>query len=151
MSASAPEPQALDVVDLADALRAPLLRTSRLLRLEAQKAGLSAQDSVLLSRVKAAPGIGVCALAELEQTSRPTMSAHLKRLEAEGLVRRGEDAQDGRRSGFTLTAAGARKLDQIRTRRNDWLARQLARLEETERERLAQAAGAFLKLSKAEG
>jgi DNA-binding MarR family transcriptional regulator len=147
MPAASPAPQTLDVVSLADALRPPLLRIARLLRLEAQKAGISAQDSVLLSRVKAKPGIGVSALAELEHTSRPTMSAHLKRLEAAGFVRRGEDAQDGRRSGFTITAAGARKLEQIRTRRNDWLARQLAGLDDAERDDLARAAEALLKLS----
>jgi DNA-binding MarR family transcriptional regulator len=144
---SALKTESLDVVGLADMLRPPLLRLARLLRLEAQKAGISAQDSVLLSRVKGTPGIGVSALAEVEQTSRPTMSAHLKRLEAAGLVVRGGDAEDGRRSGFTLTAAGARKLEQIRTRRNDWLAGRLARLDPAEREELAAAAAALLKLS----
>jgi DNA-binding MarR family transcriptional regulator len=145
--AAAPQAKVPDVVDLADELRAPLLRVARLLRLEAQRAGLSAQDAVLLGRVKANPGIGVSALADSEQTSRPTMSAHLKRLEAAGLVRRGDDANDARRSGFTLTAAGSRKLEQIRERRNDWLARRLAALEPGERDRLSAAADALLKLS----
>src|SRR5437667_6880402 len=125
MSVLAPARPPLDAVGLADALRPPLLRIARLLRLEAQKAGVSAQDSVLLGRIKATPGIGVSALADSEQTSRPTMSNHLKRLEAAGFVVRGGDAEDGRRSGFTITPAGERKLEQIRARRNDWLAKRL--------------------------
>jgi DNA-binding MarR family transcriptional regulator len=137
----------LDVVGLADALRPPLLRIARLLRLEAQKAGVSAQDSVLLGRIKGTPGIGVSALAEAEQTSRPTMSTHLKRLEASGLVSRGDDLEDGRRSGFTITPVGERKLEQIRARRNDWLAKRLAKLAPEDRARLAEAAEALLKLS----
>ncbi|MDB5445467.1 MAG: MarR family transcriptional regulator, partial [Phenylobacterium sp.] len=62
-----PSAQTLDVVGLADALRPALLRISRRLRQEAQRAGLSAQDAVLLGQVKKAPGIGVSALAEAEQ------------------------------------------------------------------------------------
>lgn len=143
-------PDARRVVALADDLRPALLRLSRRLRNEAQKAGLSAQDAVLLGLVKAKPGIGVSGLAESEQTSRPTMSGHIKRLEAEGLVARLIDAEDGRRSGLTLTPAGARKLEQIRAQRNDWLAKRLTRLEPAEREQIAAAAAALLKLASAD-
>jgi DNA-binding MarR family transcriptional regulator len=87
------------------------------------------------------------ALAEIEQTSRPTMSNNLKRLETAGLITRGDDAQDGRRSGFTLAPAGQRKLDQVRARRNDWLAQRLAKLDPHEREQLAAAAATLLKIS----
>jgi DNA-binding MarR family transcriptional regulator len=137
----------LDIVALADSLRPALLRLARRLRQEAQKAGISAQDAVLLGHIKKTPGLGVSGLAEAEQTSRPTISGHMKRLEAAGLVRRGDDAADGRRSGFTITPAGARKLEQIRAKRNDWLARQLATLDEGERGRLAAAADALIKLA----
>jgi DNA-binding MarR family transcriptional regulator len=147
MSLIASPPRSADPTALAEALRPALLRLARVLRLEAQKAGVSAQDSVLLGRIKQAPGVGVSALADAEQTSRPTMSAHLKRLEADGLVTRGDDAQDGRRCGFTLTPAGERKLEQIRARRNDWLARRVAQLAPGEREQLAAAAASLLKLS----
>lgn len=143
-------PDARRVVALADDLRPALLRLSRRLRNEAQKAGLSAQDAILLGLVKAKPGIGVSGLAEAEQTSKPTMSGHIKRLEAEGLVVRLIDAEDGRRSGLTLTPAGARKLEQIRAQRNDWLAKRLAKLEPSEREQIAAAAAALLKLASAD-
>jgi DNA-binding MarR family transcriptional regulator len=137
---------AIDIIALADALRPALLRVSRRLRQEAQKAGLSAQDALLLAHITKNPGMGVSALAEVEQTSRPTMSAHVKRLEAAGLVARQGDEADGRRSGLAITAAGTRKLEAIRRQRNDWLAARLARLPEAERALLARAAGPLLDL-----
>jgi DNA-binding MarR family transcriptional regulator len=148
--ATQPPPDTRRIVALADDLRPALLRLSRRLRNEAQKAGLSAQDAILLGLVKAKPGIGVSGLAEAEQTSKPTMSGHIKRLEAEGLVSRVIDAEDGRRSGLSLTPVGVRKLDQIRAQRNDWLAKRLAKLEPAEREQIAAAAAALLKLASAD-
>jgi DNA-binding MarR family transcriptional regulator len=135
-----------DVVALADSLRPALLRVSRRLRQEAQKAGLSAQDALILGAVRKSPGVGVSALADLERISRPTMSAHVKRLEAAGLVARSGHAEDGRRSGLAVTAAGARKLDLIRRERNDWLAARLARLSPAERAAIETAIPALLRL-----
>ncbi|HEV2533345.1 MarR family winged helix-turn-helix transcriptional regulator [Phenylobacterium sp.] len=136
----------LDVTALADALRPALLRVSRRLRQEAMKAGLSAQDALLLGHIKRNPGIGVSELADADQTSRPTMSSHVKRFEAAGWILRRDDAEDGRRSGLTITPAGARRLETIRRLRNDWLAARLAKLSPAERERLADAAEPLLKL-----
>ena len=147
MTVAVQPPPAREIVALADTLRLALMRLSRRLRNEAQKAGLSAQDAILLGLVKTRPGIGVSGLADAEQTSRPTMSGHVKRLEAEGLLERGEDVEDGRRCGLTLTPAGVRKLEQIRAQRNDWLAKRLARLDPAEREQLTTAAQALLKLA----
>ncbi len=136
----------LDIRVLAEALRPALLRVSRRLRLEAQKVGLSAQDALLLGHITKHPGIGVSALADAEKISRPTMSAHIKRLEAEGLVARSDDAADGRRSGLAITPAGLDKLEIIRATRNDWLATRLARLPADDRALLEAAAGALLRL-----
>jgi DNA-binding MarR family transcriptional regulator len=134
------------IIALADALRPAVLRVSRRLRLEAQKAGLSAQDALLLGHIRKHPGIGVSGLAEAERTSRPTMSAHVKRLEAAGLVARSDHAEDGRRSGLAITPAGERKLEIIRRERNDWLAARLSRLSPADRETLERAAPALLRL-----
>jgi len=136
----------IDPTALADLLRPALTRVSRRLRLEAQKAGLSAQDVSLLGHVRKTPGIGVSRLAEAEQTSRPTMSGHVKRLEAAGLLERMDDQSDGRRCGLRITPAGGRKLDTVRRQRNDWLAGRLARLTPEEQHRLASAAEPLLKL-----
>jgi len=135
-----------EIVALADALRPAVLRVSRRLRQEAQKAGLSAQDAMLLGHIRKNPGVGVSGLAETERTSRPTMSAHVKRLEAAGLVARSGHAEDGRRSGLAITAAGVRKLEIIRRERNDWLAARLSRLSPQDRAALAAAADPLLRL-----
>lgn len=140
---------ASDVVALAEALRPVVLRVSRRLRQEAQKAGLSAQDALLLGHIRKTPGVGVSALADAERISRPTMSAHVKRLEAAGLVARSSHAEDGRRSGLSITAAGERKLEAIRRQRNDWLAARLARLAPEDRDLLDRAAGALQRLADA--
>lgn len=131
------------VVALADVLRPALLRVSRRLRQEAQKVGASALDALLLGEIKRNPGIGVCDLADGEQISRPTMSGHVKRLEAAGWVARSLDAEDGRRSGLAITPAGARQLDLVRRQRNDWLAARLAKLSPADRD-LLEAAGPVL-------
>ena len=136
----------LDVSALAESLRGPLLRVSRKLRQEAQKVGLSAQDALILGYIKKNPGVGVSELAEFDQISRPTMSGHVKRLEACGWLSRTDHAKDGRRSGLTLTAAGARKIEMLQRHRNDWLAARLVRLSPAERDALMAAAAPLLKL-----
>jgi DNA-binding MarR family transcriptional regulator len=135
-----------DILALAEALRGPLLRVSRKLRQESHKAGLSAQDALILGYLKKNPGAGVSELADFEQISRPTMSSHVKRLEAAGWVSRASDAEDGRRQGLSLTAAGARTHEAIQRHRAGWLARRLALLSPAERDRLLAAAGPLLKL-----
>jgi DNA-binding MarR family transcriptional regulator len=135
-----------NVSTLAEALRAPLLRVSRRLRQEAQKVGLSAHDALILSHIKRNPGMGVSELAEFDQISRPTMSGHIKRLEAAGWLSRAGHAGDGRRSGLRVTPTGVRKLDMLMRHRNDWLVERLLRLAPAEREQLWEAAPALLKL-----
>ncbi len=77
-----------DVLPLADALRPVLLRASRALRREAQRAGVSALDAQLLGAVKKNAGVGVSELADREQMTRASMSGHVKRLEAAGWIER---------------------------------------------------------------
>ncbi|HEY3888439.1 MAG TPA: MarR family transcriptional regulator [Caulobacteraceae bacterium] len=131
---------AADVSALADALRPALLRISRQLRREAQPLGLSPLDATLLTAVSKREGVGVSELAELEQTSRPTMSAHVKRLEAAGWLKRlPPPSDDKRRFGLVISAAGRKALDAVRRRRNDWLEARLASLDPAAREALRRA------------
>jgi len=135
-----------DSVQLADALRPALLRVSRRLRQESQKVGVSSTEALVLGQIKRNPGVGVCDLADAEQISRPTMSGHVKRLEAAGWVARADHAEDGRRSGLAVTPAGEARLDQIRRLRNDWLSARLDRLTPAERESLGAASGLLIRL-----
>src|ERR1700722_17276322 len=108
-------PTEKDILPLVDALRPGLLRLSRALRREAQRAGVSVLDAQLLGAVKKHPGIGVSELADHEKVTRASMSSHVKRLEAAGWIARSEaDADDRRRVGLTLTPAGGKALDAIR-------------------------------------
>jgi DNA-binding MarR family transcriptional regulator len=141
-------PTQKDILPLADALRPALLRASRALRREAQRAGVSALDAQLLGAVKKKAGIGVSDLADREQMTRASMSGHVKRLERAGWIARlagGDD--DRRRVGLSLTPKGAKALEAIRRRRNDWLAARLAQLSPQERAALAAAAGPLLRLA----
>jgi DNA-binding MarR family transcriptional regulator len=143
-----PSPTSKDILPLADALRPALLRVSRALRREAQRAGVSALDAQLLGAVKKNAGIGVSDLADREQMTRASMSSHVKRLEQAGWIARAEaDADDRRRVGLTLTAKGVKALEAIRRRRNDWLAARLSRLGAEERAMLAAAAEPLARLA----
>ena len=137
-----------DILPLADALRPALLKASRALRRESQRAGVSALDAQLLGAVKKNAGIGVSELAEREQMSRASMSGHVKRLEAAGWIARADaNAEDRRRVGLTLTVKGGKALDAIRRRRTDGLAAGLARLTAQERAALAAAAAPLARLA----
>ena len=139
---------AADVSALADALRPAILRISRQLRREAQPLGLTPLDATLLTAVSKREGVGVSELAELEQTSRPTMSAHVKRLEAAGWLKRlPPPADDKRRFGLVITANGRRSLDAVRRRRNDWLEARLAALDPAQRAALEQALGSLAQIA----
>jgi DNA-binding MarR family transcriptional regulator len=141
---AAPSRPSPDVLALADSLRPALLRLSRKLRRQSQRVGLSPLDVMLLGWVRKQDGIGVSELADLEQMSRPSMSAHVKRLEAAGwIARQAPDSADRRRVGLTLTPAGAKALDAVRRRRNDWLATQLSTLSDEGRASLSAALAAL--------
>ena len=137
-----------EVIVLAEIVRPALLRASRALRREAQRAGVSALDAQLLGTVKKNAGIGLSELADHEQMTRASMSGHVKRLEAAGWIDRSAgDANDRRRVGLCLTAKGVKALDAIRRRRNDWLAGRLATLTHAERAALAAAARPLARLA----
>ena len=137
-----------DVLELAESLRPALLRVARQLRRESQKAGVSALDAQLLMVIQKKPGIGGAELADREQMTRPSMSGHLKRLEAAGWIARDPaPAADRRRVGVRLTPAGVIALDSIRRRRTDWLIARLAALSPQARAALADAAGALTQMA----
>ncbi|GJJ01934.1 hypothetical protein RugamoR64_24720 [Duganella rhizosphaerae] len=120
-----------EAIALADDLRAALHHVFRRIRQEGDSDphGLSLQHKLLLSTINLLPGIGVAELARREKLRGPTMSGHIKALENAGLVRRDTpNPDDRRRVGLLLTPQGAAVLDDIRSRRLDWMARKLAQL-----------------------
>ena len=126
-----------DLFLLAESLRPALLRLSRQLRRESQRLGLSPLDAILLGLIYKRPGVGVSELAELEMIAKPTMSAHIKRLEADGwIARQAPDSEDRRRVGLAVTPAALTALEAVRRQRSDWLARRLEALSPEARDAL---------------
>jgi DNA-binding MarR family transcriptional regulator len=129
-------------VRLAAELRPSILRLSRHLRREAIRGGSSSLDAQLLGTLREEPGLGVSELADMEQMSRPAMSAHVKRLMQLGYLQR-EDvklATDRRRIGLTVTRSGTQYLRTVNERRADWLAERLSELRTEDRTALDRAA-----------
>lgn len=116
---------ALDPVAVANHLRPVLLHINRHLRRELHALGVGSSQVALLSLINASPGIGVAELATREGTSAPSISNHIDRLEAAGLVNRTRADGDRRRVGLTNTAEGQRVLRAVRSRRTAWLASRL--------------------------
>ena len=134
--------RAEDSVAIANRLRPVLLHVNRHLRRELHILGVSSGQVSILAAIRDRPGIGVAELAAAEGTAVPSMSVHIDRLEAGGLVtRRREEAADRRRVGLTLTPGGTRVLRTVRSRRTAWLAERLAALSADEREVIARAIG----------
>jgi DNA-binding MarR family transcriptional regulator len=120
------EPEELDPVAVANRLRPVLIHLNRHLRRELHALGISGSQVSLLTAIHGTPGIGVGDLAGREGTSAPSVSNHIDRLEASGLVTRTRvDGGDRRRIGLSCTAEGARVLRAVRSRRTAWLASRL--------------------------
>lgn len=127
---------------LAGELRPTILRLSRHLRREAQRGGSSSLDAQLLGTLSEEPGLGVSELADMEQMSRPAMSAHIKRLMQLGYLQREHAKGDGdrRRIGLSVTRSGTVYLRTVSERRVDWLAKRLGELGREDRTALDRAA-----------
>ena len=116
-----------------------ILRIGRHLRRETEQPGVTSQQATLLWLVKSRPGLSLRELARAEGISAPSLSAHVDRLEALGLIRRVRSTDDRRRVGLELTPEGRAMLRRVRARRTSWLAGRLARLSDEDRERVEQA------------
>ncbi|GGC75824.1 MarR family winged helix-turn-helix transcriptional regulator [Undibacterium terreum] len=131
MPSSRSSPIPASTLAIADELRTALYRLHRQLRRESadETLGVSPLQNLFLAMINDHPGIGVGELARMEKLRGPTISGHIKSLEAAGLVTRAEpDKEDRRRVGLLVTEKGRETLDALRMRRRDWLARQLAAL-----------------------
>jgi DNA-binding MarR family transcriptional regulator len=129
----------LSTEELAEELRPVVLRIGRRLRRETEELGVTSHQATLLWLVRTRPGLSLRELAQEEGISAPSLSAHVDRLEALGLLRRVRSSDDRRRVGLELTPEGRTTLRRVRARRTTWLANRLARLSDDERESLERA------------
>ncbi len=126
-------------IQVAEELRPALLRLARNLRRETESLGVTSHQATLLALVDGRPGLSLRELADAEGISAPSLSGHVDRLEAAGLLRRDRSRDDRRRVGLELTKEGRATLRRVRARRTTWLAERLARLSDEERERIEDA------------
>jgi DNA-binding MarR family transcriptional regulator len=124
----------------ADRLHSAAIHLLRWLRREDAPSGLSAPRLSALSVVVMGGPLTLGALAAAEQVRPPTMSRLVDALEAEGLVVREPDPDDGRATRVRATPRGARLLAQGRARRVRRLAAALDALPPADRATLARAA-----------
>jgi len=126
-------------LEIAGELRPAILRLARKLRRETESLGVTSQQATLLAFISSTPGMSLRELADAEGISAPSLSGHVDRLEAAGLIRRVRSTDDRRRVGLELTKDGRSVLRRVRARRTTWLADRLARLSDEEREAVERA------------
>jgi DNA-binding MarR family transcriptional regulator len=134
-------PSASSDPELAARLRLAITRMARRLRQEAgTSAELSPTLTAALSTLDRHGPLTPSALADRERVQRPTATRIVAQLEAAGLVTRERDPDDGRVAQVCTTADGRSLMKRIRTRKNQYLAKRLRRLEASELATLEQAA-----------
>jgi len=132
--------------EIAEELRPALLRLARNLRRETEALGVTSNQVTLLWLVRSRPGLSLRELAGEEGISAPSLSGHVDRLEAAGLLRRVRSTDDRRRVGLELTPDGQSLLRRVRARRTTWLAARLAVLSDEERAHIDAALPALFAL-----
>ena len=125
-----------------------LLASARLTRWASRtsRLGLPVAVARLLGLIEEMQPVRVSALAHADQTTQPTMTTHVQRLESSGLVARGPDAADARVSLVRLTDEGTATLAELRRRRAAVLTPYLQDMDDDERGRLVGATSALVHL-----
>jgi DNA-binding MarR family transcriptional regulator len=124
---------------VASRLRLAVARTARRLRQEAG-GGLSPTLSAALATIDRHGPLTPSELADRERIKRPTATRLLATLEEGGLIARTSDPSDRRSSLIAITPEGRELMRTLRTRKDAYLVRRLAKLTADERATLAQAA-----------
>jgi DNA-binding MarR family transcriptional regulator len=127
------------VIQLAGRLRFAITRTARRLRQEAG-GGLSPTLTAALATVDRHGPMTPSELAAKERIQRPTATRLIAKLEQDGLVARTPDPMDGRSSLIAITDPGHALLEEVRTRKDAWVAQRLRGLPAEDRATLARAA-----------
>ena len=122
---------------LAAALANRVARINQVLR--ASTSSRSTASLLVLRRLDDEGAQRITDLAAAELVAQPTMTGIVRRLEADGLVRRTPDPDDARASSIALTRAGAEELAAVRSARAAALQTRLDRLDAGARDALAAA------------
>jgi DNA-binding MarR family transcriptional regulator len=124
------------------ALAAELLYTvARINRLATQRVRLKLPfaQARLLAAIEDQGTARISDLAELDHCSQPTMTTQVRKLEDAGLVSRAPDPSDARAVLISITPHGVSTLAQVRAARSAAIDPYLERLDESDRQTLADA------------
>jgi DNA-binding MarR family transcriptional regulator len=136
--------------DLVARLSLAITRLARVLRQQESTRTTPAAASALSTIVLHGP-ISLGDLAQAERVSPSTITKIAGKLEADGLIERVIDVDDRRVHRVRLSAKGRRSIDVYRSKRNAWLAEQLAGFDDGDRARVLDAVGLLERLTGAEG
>ena len=139
MATSSQSVGAEELSETAARLRLAVARTARRMRQEASE-GLSPTLTAALATIEQRGSITPSELASVERVKRPTATRIVASLEREGLIERAADPTDGRACLLSASLEGKKLLRRLRTRKNAYLFRELAKLEDEDVEILHRAA-----------
>ncbi len=126
------------VPEVAAHLRLSITRAARRLRTEAS-GGLGPSLGAALATVERWGPLTPSELADREGIRRPSATRLVARLEEEGLVAREPDPTDGRSFRVSLTPDGRAHIQEVRSRKDAFLARRLEALAPEDRATLDRA------------
>ena len=142
-------PQTADAALVASDLRVVLGQLVRRLRGEHR---FPLSHGAVLGRLDRDGPQSTSDLAVAERVRPQSMAQTLGDLEADHLIARRPDPDDGRRVLIELSDSGRQALEQDRRHREGWLARSIEEeLSDEEQEVLAQAVGLLQRLTRSEG
>lgn len=128
-----------DTSDLAQSLREILGRSHRVLREQGGRLGLTSSQTEVLGYVHREGPLTITALANRQRVRSQSMGATVEALLKMGLVTVTPDPSDGRQKVVSVTDEARELINEGRSARTDWLAKQLESLSPVERRTLAQA------------
>lgn len=126
-------------LELAGALRVPIMRLARRLRAERDDLSLSLTQLAALGTLDRHGPMSPGALADHERVQPPSITRVVAGLEERGLLERLPHPTDRRQQVIALTPAGRALVAGNRRRKDAWLSGQLAQLSEAEQGALAAA------------
>lgn len=144
--AAGPPPDPSDPAALAARFRLALMPLVRQLRLTVEEGMTPSLMSALATVAREGP-ITLTDLAAAERVTPPMATKLANGLEERHLVARVGCTDDRRVTRLELTRQGRQLLDRSRSRKNAWLARKVAALDEGERVALAAAVGVIERLN----
>lgn len=133
--------------DTVPELRMAVMRLARRLRQERPQDDLTPSQLAVLGTLRRRGSMTSGDLARSEQVKPPSMTRMVASLEAEGLVIRRPDADDGRVVHVELTPAARERIEESQEQRDEWLRHRLKELPDKERELLLAAAPVLNRLA----